>query len=92
MLEKSKGNINIEKLRAILLLEADLNALHKIIFNEKVLPTIKRYNQIPKEVIEGRRDQSVHYIALNKKLLADISNQIKCLLIVISADTINYFD
>jgi len=42
-------------LRAILLLETDLNILHKIIFNRRVLPTIKRNDQISKEVIGGRR-------------------------------------
>ena len=41
MLEKSKGNIQVEKLRAILLLEANLNAIHKIIFNGRVLPTLE---------------------------------------------------
>ena len=55
MLEKSKGDMNVKKLRSILLLEADLNALYKIIFNERVLPTIKRHDQMPKEVIGGRR-------------------------------------
>ena len=33
MLEKSEGNVHISKLRAILLLEADFNALNKIVFN-----------------------------------------------------------
>ena len=55
MLKKSKGNINVKKLRSILLLEADLNTLHKIIFNGRVLPTIERHNQMPKEVIGDRR-------------------------------------
>ena len=41
MLEKSKGNINVEKLRAILLLEADLNAIYKIMFNRRVLPKLE---------------------------------------------------
>ena len=33
MLEKLPGNISVLKLQVILLLEADFNALHKIIFN-----------------------------------------------------------
>ena len=41
MLEKSKGNIQVEKLRALLLLEADLNAIYKIMFNGRVLPSIE---------------------------------------------------
>jgi hypothetical protein len=41
MLEKSSRNINIAKLRAILLLEADFNALNKIIFNIRVMPLME---------------------------------------------------
>ena len=37
MLEKLPGNINVSKLRAILLLEADFNALNKILFNTRVM-------------------------------------------------------
>ena len=42
MLEKERGNINIAKLRAILLLEADFNGLNKIIFNSRVLPALEK--------------------------------------------------
>ena len=35
MLKKEKGNINIEKLRAICLFEADLNWVLKIVYAEK---------------------------------------------------------
>ena len=42
MLEKERGNINIAKLIAILLLEADFNELNKIIFNLRVLPTLEK--------------------------------------------------
>ena len=55
MLEKVAGNINVQKLRAILLLEADFNAMHKIIFNNRLMPRIEADNAIPMEVIGGRR-------------------------------------
>ena len=74
MLEKSKGYINVEKLRAILLLEADFNALNKIVFNTKLMPSLERTNSIPYEIIGGRRGQSLIHIALNKKLMLDIAN------------------
>ena len=41
MLEKIKGNINVKKLRAILLLEADLNILYIIMFTRRVLPKLE---------------------------------------------------
>jgi len=47
MLEKSSRNINVAKLRAILLLEADFNAFNKIIFNTRVMLLIEVNAQIP---------------------------------------------
>ena len=72
MLEKSKGNIQVEKLRPILLLEANLNAIYKMIFNGRVLPTLEEQQKIPIEIIRGWRKQFAYYIALGKKLILDI--------------------
>ena len=55
MLEKEKGNINVKKLRAILLLEADFNGLNKIIYNSRVIPELEKREEIPFEVVRGRR-------------------------------------
>ena len=55
MLKKEKGNINIEKLRVILLLEADFNGLNKIIYNSRVIPELEKREEIPFEVVGGRR-------------------------------------
>jgi len=55
ILEKSSGNINIAKLRAILLLEVDFNALNKIIFNTRVMPLMEVNAQIPCDIVGGRR-------------------------------------
>ena len=41
MLEKALENIDIKKLRVILLLEADFNAVYKIIFNGRIMPRLK---------------------------------------------------
>jgi hypothetical protein len=77
MLEKSAGNVQVSKLRAILLLEADFNALNKIVFNNRTLPSLEANGSIPYEIIGGRRGQSSLHVALNKKLVYDISNQQK---------------
>ena len=74
MLEKEKGNINIENLRVILLLEADFNRLNKIIYNSRVIPELEKREEILFEVIRGRRGQSSLHVALNKKLISDCSN------------------
>ena len=68
------GKLSVSKLRVILLLEADFNTLHKIIFNRRILPILKKKNLFPHKIIRCNRGQSAIHIALNKKLIADISN------------------
>ena len=55
MLESSPGNYTVEKLRALLLLEADFNGLHKINFNGRLMPSLEASSAIPQEIIGGRR-------------------------------------
>ena len=92
MLEKEAGNINMDKLRAILLLEVDFNALNKIVFNGRVILRIKIAKTIPYEVIGRRRGQSSLHVALNKKLVCNIGNQQKKPIVVVSADATNCYD
>ena len=92
MLEKIAGNINVQKLRAILLLEADFNALHKIIFNNRLMPKLEESGTIPVEIIGGRRSQAATHLALNKKLISDIANVRKLPMITICADATNCYD
>ena len=53
ILEKSAGNVHVQKLRVVLLLEVDFNAMHKIIFNNRLILNIEVVNAIPIEVIRG---------------------------------------
>ena len=92
IIEKSKGVVEVSKLRAILLLEADLNTLYKILFNTRVILLIEKKQQISYEIIGGRRGYSALHIALNKKLVSDIANQYKAPIVVISLDTTNYYN
>ena len=41
MLEKLFGNVIVSKLRDVLLLEEDFNALNKIVFNNRLLPSVE---------------------------------------------------
>lgn len=92
MLEKVAGNINVQKLRAILLLEADFNALCKIVFNNRLVPKLEKVDAIPVEIIGGRRAQVVTHLALSKKLIADIVNVRKVPMITACADATNCYD
>ena len=45
-LEKVPGNVSIHKLRVIILLEADFNALDEIIFDIRLMPTLEIRDEI----------------------------------------------
>ena len=92
MLEKSPGNFRVEKLRAVLLLEADFNGLHKINFNGRLMPRLEATSSIPQKIIGGRRSQVATHLALSKKLIADISNIRKVPTVTICADATNCYD
>ena len=64
----------MKKLRVILLLEADFNAVRKIIFNGRMMLRLEKANIIPNEIIDSKRIQVAIYLALNKKLISDIAN------------------
>ena len=64
ILEKVVGNVHVQKLWAILLLEADFNAMHKIMFNNRLMPNIEAMNAIPMEVIGGRRSQASTHLLI----------------------------
>ena len=55
MLKKLASNVNAQKLRNILLLEADFNAFHKIISNNRLILSIAMKEDILMEVIGTRR-------------------------------------
>jgi hypothetical protein len=55
MLEKVMGVKLINKLRAILLMEADFNASNKIIFGERMMDNARKYKLMPEEIYSEKR-------------------------------------
>ena len=92
MLEKVAGNVQVQKLRVILLLEADFNAMYKIMFNNRLILNIEAMNAILIEVIGGRQSQAATHLALDKKLISNIANMRKLPMITICADATNCYD
>ena len=78
--------------QVIFLLETDFNALDKTDFNSRMILTLEQKSVIPCEIIDRRQTQSAIYLVLNKKLLADISNVQKRLMVIICEDTINCYN
>ena len=66
MLEKNPVKFLVEKLWALLLLEADFNALHKINFNDRLMPSLELSSAILHEIIGGRISQATIHLALRK--------------------------
>ena len=92
MLMKKENSIRVDKLRAILLLEADINAVSKIVFNIKLMPRLESLQLIPNEIIGARRHKSAMHSALNRHFFLDLS-KLRCTpCAIIGADATNCFD
>ena len=66
--------------------------MNKINFNNYLIPILEQLNAILYKVIERQWNQAAIYASLNTKLVSDISNQIKALLVVILVDASNCYD
>ena len=71
MLEKIKNNIKVNKLRAILLMEADFNFINKLMFGHRLMFQVRKYNRIPQELYGGLQNKSSQEVAINRRLTLD---------------------
>ncbi len=71
MLEKMFGCVLITKLRSILLMEANFNAMNKIIYGQQMLNQARKYRLIPEEIY-SERNQLADNGTLAKVLFYDI--------------------
>ena len=92
ILEKLISNVGIQKLRATLLLEADFNTLHKIMFNNRLIPTLEVGKAMLIEVKGRRRSKAATHLVLSKTLIANASIVRKLLAVTICADAANCYD
>ena len=75
MLEKIEGNIKVDKLRAILLMEADFNFLNKLIFGHRMIKQAEAHNRMPEELYGSRACLTAILVAINRRLVIDIFKQ-----------------
>ena len=71
MLEKERGNINIEKLRAICLFEADLNWVLKVIYAKRTMKNARNQNLIEPELF-AVAGQSAPNATMAKIMFTDV--------------------
>ena len=91
MLEKKAGSRLVTKLRSILLLEADLNKANKIIYGDRMMKNIRRYNLMPEEIF-SERNRTAEDGALAKILFFDIGRQLRTPSAIASIDASNCYD
>jgi hypothetical protein len=66
--------LKVAKLRAILLLEADYNFGTKLIFAKRMISSLENKNQVPQEQFARKSHEAIE-VALNRRLVSDISRQ-----------------
>ena len=71
IIEKMKGVIRVDKLRALLLMEEDFNSLNKQIFSSRMIKLSEQYKRMPKELFGNRINLSAILVAVNRLLVTD---------------------
>jgi len=91
MLEKMFGVRLVSKLRAILLMEADFNAMNKEVYGVRMLDNARRYKLIPEEIF-SEQIRTADDGGLAKTLFYDIARQTHTLAVIASEDTSNCYN
>jgi hypothetical protein len=71
MLEKTAGVLLVEKMRAILLMEADFNFMNKVIYGDRMLSNARRYGYMAEEIL-SKRGRTAKHGSLAKVLFYNI--------------------
>jgi len=91
MLEKMFAVRLVSKLRAILLMEADFNAMNKEVYGIRMLDNAQRYNLIPEEIF-SEQNRTADDGGLTKTLFYDIARQTRTPAAIASVDASNCYD
>lgn len=91
LLEKIQGVILVDKLYAILLLEAYFNGDNKCFFGKYMIDQIEKDNKLPNELFARRETEAIE-VALNQTLLSNIAHQKKRSLAIANTNVVYYYD
>jgi hypothetical protein len=92
MLEKKQWVILVNKLRAILLMEADFNFANKTIFAHCLMHFAEDRNEIAEECAGSCQHNDMTDVALNCHLFCDIARQKKYSAAITGADLVQCYD
>jgi hypothetical protein len=91
MLEKMFGVCLVSKLRVILLMEADFNAMNKEVYGVRILDTARKYKLMPEEIF-SKKNRTADNGGLAKTLFYDIARQTRLPAAITSVDASNCYD
>ncbi len=91
MLEKTLGVTLVSKLRAILLMEADFNATNKIVYGNRMMKNVRRFNRMPEEIF-SEKNRMADDGTLCKTLFYDIMRQARVPAAIASVDASNCYN
>ena len=92
MLEKEEGVVRVDKLRAILLLEADFNFATKLLVGKRMVESLEEEGALAEEQFGSRKQRSSIEVALNRHLLSDISRQQRRTVAIAGVDAAHCYD
>ena len=70
-----EGNIKVNKLHTILIMEADFNFLNKLIFGHRMIRQAKVHHQIPEKLYGSLTFLTSILVAINRYFVIDIFKQ-----------------
>ena len=73
--KKKEGNIRVDKLRAILLMEADFNQLSKLFFGYCMIKQLEENKRIPDEAYGSRVSLNTILVVVNRRLVIIFLNK-----------------
>ena len=92
MLEKEAGVKKVNKLRAILLMEADFNFLNKLIFGHRMVQQCEAWRRFPDELFGSRSHRSAEEVAVNRRLVIDGIKVMRCNGAIAGVDAAQCYD
>jgi len=92
ILEKKAGNIHVDNLRAILLMEGDFNGAMKILIGARMVRSALSAHSIPDECYGSRPGSTAIQVSLTRALTADIARQSRATFAVVSVDCLTCYD
>lgn len=87
---KKPGVLLVNKLRAILLMEADFNFGNKLYIGSRMTKQV--HQDIPRELYGGVKGRRVEFMALSRRLLSDVLRQKRCPGAMASVDAQSCYD